>query len=190
MKHVVIIGIESAIGAAVAGLYRSAGARVMGASLDRDVEAKAAALGNDPIDILIFADAFTAPSCRATELKRGDFEAALSQLAFAPFRLANLLRPALAANSGARLVLLTRSAAAMTHPDPNGAYLVRPFRAAAHALWKSMSVEWQTQGIDCLVIAIDDATEADAALLATIDATKVPPEGCVLMDRHGKTLGW
>ncbi|HWJ71695.1 MAG TPA: hypothetical protein VNX29_00860 [Kaistia sp.] len=112
-------------------------------------------------------------------------------LAFKPFWLANRLKSALAASNGrGKLVLLTRSAAAMTAPDPAGSYLERPFRAAAHALWKSMSVEWQPLGIDCLVVTIDDATAVDTALLATITETNVPPEGCVLQDEAGRPLGW
>ncbi|MCX5494042.1 hypothetical protein OSH11_04975 [Kaistia dalseonensis] len=189
--HVVIVGIETPIGATLAGLYQSTGANVTGSSLDGDMETEAARLGEKPIDIVIFADAFNAPARNAVELERSDFEAGLSRLAFKPLWLANRLRSALSASDGpGKIVLVTRTAATMTEPDPAGSYLERPFRAAAHALWKSMSVEWQPLGIDCLVIAIDDATTVNADLLTTIADTSVSPEGCVLQDAAGKPLGW
>jgi len=78
--HVVIVGVATPIGAALAGLYRNAGARVTGSSLDGDLETEAARLANEPIDILIFADAFTAPGSGAAALKRSAFEAGLSLL--------------------------------------------------------------------------------------------------------------
>ncbi|WP_224573585.1 hypothetical protein [Mesorhizobium sp. BR1-1-16] len=189
--HVVIVGIATPIGAALAGLYRNAGARVTGSNIDSELEVEATRLAKEPIDILIFADAFTAPGGSAAKLKRSAFEAGLSMLAFKPFWLANRHKSALAGSDGrGKLVLMTRSAATMTAPDPAGSYLERPFRAAAHALWKSMSVEWQPLGIDCLVVAIDDATAVDNALLATISDTNVPPAGCVLQDEAGRPLGW
>lgn len=186
--HVVIAGSETATGAALAELYRNSGARVSVLASDDDPELATGDLAAGPIDIVIFADDFRAPSRRAEELRRGDFEAGLSQLAFKPFRIANILRPALAAGHG-KLVLLTRSDAGMTIPDRSGAYLERPFRAAAHALWRCLSVEWQPE-ITCVTIALDSPPEIDAGLLATIDAATSLPEGSPLLDRTGKELPW
>jgi NAD(P)-dependent dehydrogenase (short-subunit alcohol dehydrogenase family) len=186
--HVVIAGSGSQTGAALADLYRNSGARVSAIPADGDPEPATAHLAGEPIDILIFADDFEAPRRRATELRRGDFESGLSQLAFRPFRIANILRPALAAGHG-RLVLLSRSDAGMTIPDRSGAYLERPFRAAAHALWRCLSVEWQPE-ITCVTIALDSPPEIDAGLLATIETATNPPEGSPLLDRAGNVLPW
>jgi len=186
--HVVIAGSESATGAALADLYRNSGARVSALPLDGDAEPATAGLADGPIDILIFADDFRAPRRRAAELRRTELEAGLERLAFKPFHVANTLRPALAAVHG-KLVLLTRSDAGMTVQDRTGAYLERPFRAAAHALWRCLSVEWQPE-ITCLTLALDNPPEIDAGLLATIAAAKNPPEGSPLLDRTGETLPW
>lgn len=186
--HVVIAGSETATGAALADLYRNSGAQVSLLPLDGDSEPATADLADGPIDILIFADDFRAPRRRAAELRRTEFEAGLERLAFKPFRIANSLRPALVAAHG-KLVLLTRSDAGMTIPDRTGTYLERPFRAAAHALWRCLSVEWQPE-ITCLTIALDTPPEIDAGLLATIATATSPPEGSPLLDRVGKVLPW
>ena len=43
----------------------------------------------------------------------------------------------------------------MEAQDPAGRYLDRPFRALAHPLWRSLSVEWRPDGISCRPIALD-----------------------------------
>ncbi|MFI5408024.1 hypothetical protein [Kaistia sp. UC242_56] len=186
--HVVIAGSETATGAALADLYRNSGAQVSRLPLDGDSEPATADLADRPIDILIFADDFRAPRRRAAELQRTEFEAGLQRLAFKPFHIANILRPALVAAHG-KLVLLTRSDAGMTIPDRAGTYLERPFRAAAHALWRCLSVEWHPE-ITCLTIALDTPPGIDAGLLATIATAPSPPEGSPLLDRVGKVLPW
>ncbi len=176
--NVVIAGIETAIGASFAARYRA-----LGANVSNDEAAP------ETVDLLIVADGFVAAARKATDIRRPEFEAGLASLTYRPFALANQLRPQLTASSG-KAVLITRTLAGMTIPDSAGHYLERPFRAAAHALWRTMSVEWQPDGIACAIIAIDDASEVDTAI-TTIAAMVTPPlEFCVLTTAEGQPLGW
>jgi NAD(P)-dependent dehydrogenase (short-subunit alcohol dehydrogenase family) len=142
---------------------------------------------DSPVDLLIVADGHTAPRAHATNIVRGDFVASLGRLTFTPFRLANLVRPYL--SPAARLVLLTRSDARMTVPDTNGAYLDRPFRAAAHALWRCMSVEWRKDGIVCALVAIDHPADSDR-LIDLLPVLPIDSAGCQLRDVNGSVLDW
>lgn len=163
MRHVTIVGTEGALGRRLAARYRGLGDSVRETALrpGADLESIAAELGKAPIDVLIFADDYSPPDRDAVSVTRAELEAGLERLAFAPFRLAGLLRSALAADGGGKLVLLSRAAASMEHRDRTGRYLERPFRAAAHALWRCLSIEWRKSGIECLVVALDDPADGD-----------------------------
>jgi len=187
-QHVVVAGSESGLGAALVDLYETTGAHVSALRLDGDAEAQAARLAGRPIDLLVFADDLQMPARRTGELRRDQFAPALSRLAFKPSRVANLLRPELAM-AGGKLVLLSRRMAGMTVQDPAGTYLERPFRAAAHALWRSLSVEWQPD-IACVTIALDGLITPDGALLATIASATSPPGGAPLLDHRGNVIPW
>lgn len=185
--HAAIAGSESPIGAAIAANLAVRGVRVTPLDLT-SVEAGTLTREPDsPVDLLIVADGHTAPRIHATDIVRSDFEAGLARLTFAPFRLANLIRPYL--SPAARLVLLTRSDARVTVPDVNGAYLERPFRAAAHALWRCLSVEWREHGIVCAIVAMDHPTDADR-LIDLLGGLSSDSAGCQLHDLSGKIVDW
>ncbi len=185
--HVALAGSESPIGAAIAANLAARGVRVTHVDL-ASVEADALSREPDsPVDLLIVADGHTAARTAATDIVRSDFEASLARLTFAPFRLANLIRPHLSPT--ARLVLLSRSDTRMTVPDLNGAYLERPFRAAAHALWRCITVEWRKDGITGAIVAIDHPSDADR-LIDLLPQLPTDGPGCRLHDIDGKVLDW
>ncbi len=187
--RVTIIDTESALGAALAAEYATAGhdVRSVAWSDDATPEAVAAALGNLPIDRLVFCDAIDPPDRTAEAVGRAELGAALARLTALPFRLAALLRGPLAAGTEPRLVLVSRRSATMETEDGSGRYLERPFRAAAHALWRCLSVEWGPAGIACRIVALDDPDDraAVAALPTVIEAASVD-----LVDGTGAPLGW
>jgi len=194
MRRVTIAGTEGALGRRLAMRYLELGDMVREIALapGMNFESVAAELSEEPIDMLIFSDDYEPPDRTATSVTRADLEAGLERLSFAPFRLAGLLRSALAADGGGKLVLLSRTAATMGHADRTGRYLERPFRAAAHALWRCLSIEWYAFGIECLIVALDDDADADAVsrLPQTIDAAHMHDVGVRLIDVRGRTLGW
>lgn len=187
--RVVVAGTEGATGRQLADHYRREGASVteVGLRSGSNLGLIAAELGSQPIDLLVLSDNIEAPDCRLADLSRAELQAAFERLTFAPFRLAALLRPNLAAAEGT-LVLLTRESAAMGFRDTRGRYLERPFRAAAHALWRCYSIEWAPYAISCVLLAIDDEREA-AEIAATIKArtAEVP---LTLRDARGGWLSW
>jgi hypothetical protein len=75
----------------------------------------------------------------------------------------------------------------MEHRDRAGRYLERPFRAAAHALWRCFSIEWQADGINCLLIAIRDP---EVELVPRAIGEAVPQVPASLKDVVGATLPW
>jgi NAD(P)-dependent dehydrogenase (short-subunit alcohol dehydrogenase family) len=187
--RVVIAGAASPVGVAMARAYEARGASVESLDLDANLNTEAERLGADKIDVLVFADDLSARSGPISSVKRSAFAPAVRQLVFAPFRAANLLRGAVAGHAG-KVVLLSRRTVPMTVADDEGHYLERPFRAAQHALWKCLSVEWKSLGIDCFVIALSSSADVDAGLVSTIDGVVVPADGCELIDAHGAKLPW
>lgn len=185
--HVAIAGIESSIGAAIAANLVARGVSVTPVDLTSIEADTLSRVPDSPVDLLIVADGHTAPRVRATDIVRSDFEASLGRLTFAPFRLANLIRPHL--STTARLVLLTRSDARMTVPDVDGAYLERPFRTAAHALWRCISVEWRKDGVVGAIVAIDHLSDADR-LIDLLPELPTDGPGCKLHDIDGRVLDW
>jgi len=185
--HVAIAGSESPIGTAIAANLAARGVRVTPVDLT-SIEADTLTRQPDgPVDLLIVADGHTARRTSVAGIVRSDFEASLARLTFAPFRLANLIRPHLSPT--ARLVLLTRSDARMAVPDVNGAYLERPFRTAAHALWRCITVEWRKDGITSAIVAIDHPADADR-LINLLPQLPTDGPGCQLHDIDGKVLDW
>lgn len=190
--RVAVVGAESAAGRMVAASYAKRG------SLVREVRAEgqtpaaiATALGDAPIDVLVFADAFLPPDRDPAAITRSELREGLERLTYLTFRVANLMRPLLANDSG-KLVLITRTTAAMDRADPAGRYLERPFRAAAHALWRCFSIEWRDSGIACLVVALDDPDDATeiARLPAVIASTADGKDGVRMVDSRGAVRSW
>lgn len=188
MVSVVIAG-DGSLAATLAGWYRDGGAEVAELSFGRDLESQVAALGGS-VELLVIADGFAPAPGSVAALDRAKLGAAMQRLTFLPFRVAALLRPQLAAVKG-RVVLLGRSDARMDIPDNAGRYLERPFRAAAHTLWRCLSVEWHDAGISAGLVALDPhAVPAVAELAEAIagsDAAAFPVE---LTDIAGHPLGW
>jgi NAD(P)-dependent dehydrogenase (short-subunit alcohol dehydrogenase family) len=186
MSRIVVAGTEGPLGQAVAARYAELGHEVVPVAItDSGVfEGAIASLGDRPIDLLILADDFHPAAMPAERVTRDGLRQGLLRLAFLPFRLAALLKPQLIA-AGGKVVLLTRSMAIMTAPDPSGHYLERPFRAAAHQLWRSLAAEWPKDGVSCLLIAVDDpgaATELPVIITGARNGA--------LVDGSGRELGW
>lgn len=186
-RHVVIAGSDSPVGAALVAHYRALGSGVTELPLEGDYAAVAAAV-SDPVDLLVIADGVAPPARTFGDLQRHELAASMQRLTFRPFHIATLLRPLLAEASGT-MVLLTRLEATMETPDPDGRYLDRPFRAAAHQLWRSLSVEWQADGIGCRLIALDRPDTHPVTLASAIAAEGA--EGPVVMrGLEGEVIGW
>jgi len=188
--RVTIVGTEGRLGHSLAALYREDGHVVREIALRPNTSADAIVerIAGEPIDLLIFTDEYEAPDRRIADVTRAELRAGLERLTFMPFRIAALLRPALAAGDDPKLVLVTRRSATMEHADIAGRYLERPFRAAAHQLWRCLAVEWREFGIDCRVVAIDDPQD-DAAMgrLPRIIAENGAAE---FVDDRGRPLRW
>jgi NAD(P)-dependent dehydrogenase (short-subunit alcohol dehydrogenase family) len=186
-RHVVVAGSDSPVGAALVAHYRALGSGVSELPIEGDY-AEAAAAVTDPVDLLIIADGVMPPDRRLAELERHQLAATMQRLTFRPLHIATLLRPLLAEARGT-MVLLTRREATMETPDPDGRYLDRPFRAAAHQLWRSLSVEWRPDGISCRLIALDRPDTHPVTIAAAIAAEGV--EGPVVMTGlEGDVIGW
>jgi NAD(P)-dependent dehydrogenase (short-subunit alcohol dehydrogenase family) len=186
-RHVVIAGSDSPVGAALVAHYRALGSGVSELPIEGDY-AEAAAAVSDPVDLLVIADGIVPPARRLGALERHQLAASMQRLTFRPFHIATLLRPLLAEAKGT-MVLLTRREAVMETPDPDGRYLDRPFRAAAHQLWRSLSVEWRPDGISCRLIALDRPDTHPVTIASAIAAEGT--EGPVVMTGHeGEVIGW
>ena len=192
--RVAVIGDDDEVARRLADLYARAGSRVRRVILGADdpPDGPAAAIGDGPVDLAILADGFSPPLRRASGVTRELLHASLRRLTFRPFRLAVRLRPLLAAAGGGRLVLLSRTSAAMEAPDPDGRYLDRPFRAAAHALWRCLSIEWRDEGIACILIVLDEPVTPEAIdrLPATIAAAATGGPGVSPIDGSGLDRPW
>jgi NAD(P)-dependent dehydrogenase (short-subunit alcohol dehydrogenase family) len=190
VTRVALFGTEGALARCLAEELRQRGSEVVGFDLAGAQPGRIAAqLGDRPIGLAIFADDYAPSPVRASELQRSDMRNSLERLTFLPFAFAGSLRPALRKSGGGKLVLLSRRSARMEHVDTEGEYLQRPFRAAAHALWRCLSVEWCEDGIECLVIALKDAGQDAAVILDTI--TTATADGPVeLLDEVGLASGW
>jgi NAD(P)-dependent dehydrogenase (short-subunit alcohol dehydrogenase family) len=141
-------------------------------------------------DLLVIADDFDPEVHSISEVSRGDLAAAMHRLVYWPFHTAAAFKPRLAA-AGGRVVLLSATTARMEHVDTAGLYLDRPFRTAAHALWRCLSVEWHADGITCGIVGLDHgrprAIEELAAAIAGGPDEAFPVE---LTDIGGRRLGW
>ena len=193
-RRIVVVGTEGQLGQRLAAIYSEKMGDVMQIALtdDRHLESIAAELGEETLDLVIFADDYRPPDHDAEAVHRPELWAGLERLAYVPVRLASLMRSALAANGGGKLVLLSRTSAAMEHSHGSRRYLERPFRAAAHMLWRCLSIEWHKDDIQCIVVALDDTT--DAAMISrlpeTIAAARAARQGTMLIDGFGEPLCW
>jgi NAD(P)-dependent dehydrogenase (short-subunit alcohol dehydrogenase family) len=192
--RIVVVGTEGQLGQRLAAYYSEKAGDVVQIALagDRNLESIAAELGEKSLDLVIFADDYEPPDHDANAVERPGLWAGLERLAYVPVRLASLMRPALAVNGGGKLVLLSRTSAIMEHRDGRGRYLERPFRAAAHMIWRCLSIEWHKNDIQCIVVALDDP--ADAVVISrlpeTIAAAQAERQGTMLIDGFGKPLPW
>jgi len=186
MSHVAIIGSESELGRQLAAHYAAAGHTVSELPLARATPPAPPdlAAAGESIDLAIFVDGFVAAAGPAATATRAELRRALRRLTFLPFETAVRLHPALARSRG-RAALLSRREATMSAGDPLGHYLDRPFRAAAHALWRCLAVEWRGSGVECVLVAVPP--DVDAADLAA--AIERAPNG-ELVDIDGTSIGW
>jgi NAD(P)-dependent dehydrogenase (short-subunit alcohol dehydrogenase family) len=184
-RRIVIVGVASALGRRLRETYAGDGHEIIAVELTGSLEEAAVACGAEPIDRLIFADDrdLDAPISTAG---RPDMQDALYRLTFAPFRLATLLRPAVAAAKGC-VVLYSRTASLMERQPDNGRFIDRPFRAAAHALWKCLEVEWRDDDIRLRIVAVRDPDAPEPGATA---ACRDAGAASLLVDQSGKPLPW
>jgi NAD(P)-dependent dehydrogenase (short-subunit alcohol dehydrogenase family) len=194
MQRVVIVGTEGQLGKSLSALYRDRGHSVVELAVTADSApgSLAAAAGDAPIDVLVFADDLSPATGSVASLSRTELAAGFDRLAMLPFRTAALLRPTLSGASGSKVVLLSRLSATMEAPDPNGRYRDRPFRAAAHALWRCFSVEWRAHGLIAAAIALPESLEDGmlSGLPEVIGAMTNGEKPMDLLDIEGRPIGW
>jgi NAD(P)-dependent dehydrogenase (short-subunit alcohol dehydrogenase family) len=190
---IVIAGVEGPLGRHLAALYVETGHDVVQLSMEpgADPSAMAARLDGLPISLLIFTDDYMGDDADATTAKRKDLTAALQRLVYVPFRLATLLYPSLMAGNG-KLILLSRKSAGMEQPNDTGRFLERPFRAAAHALWRCLSIEWRDSGVRCGLIALGSPLDDEEIqrLPQAIANAGLGNAAVELTDVGGRRLGW
>jgi NAD(P)-dependent dehydrogenase (short-subunit alcohol dehydrogenase family) len=148
-------------------------------------------LDGTPIDLLIFTDDYAGDDADAPGAARTELATALQRLVYTPFRLAVLLHPGLVAGTG-KLILLSRASAGMEQPNDAGRFLERPFRAAAHALWRCLSIEWRDSGVRCGLIALGNPLDSEEIqrLPKTIAGAGLDDSPVALGDSAGNRLGW
>jgi NAD(P)-dependent dehydrogenase (short-subunit alcohol dehydrogenase family) len=187
MVNVVIAG-TGPTATSLVDWYRASGAEVVTVDLAQELAPQIAAVG--PLDLLVVADDFEPARGPVATLDRASMGPAMHRLTYLPFSLAALLKPQLAEAQG-RLVLLSRADARMEVPDAAGRYLERPFRAAAHQLWRCLSVEWRDAGITAGLVALDStAMRPVEQLVDAIGGRDVEPFPVELTDLEGHVLGW
>ena len=188
MVRVVVAG-EGDLASRLAGWYAAAGAEVAAISFSRELEPQVATAPGQ-VDLLVVADDFAPPIGSVGTLDRTTLQHAMHRLTFLPFRVAALLEPQLAAAKG-KAVLLCRQDARMDVPDPDGRYLDRPCRTAAHALWRCLSVEWQAADVKVGLVALEpDAKPSMAELAEVISRRDNEAHPVELIDIKGRVLGW
>lgn len=192
-QKIVIVGAEGNLGRDLSSLYARAGDEVVNIQLSEstDLDAIAASCGMEPIDLLIFADNLDLADASISGSRRDDMQNTMQRLTYAPFRLATLLRPALAAARG-NVVLYSRATSVMERPEAGGRFTDRPFRAAAHALWRCLAIEWQEDGIDFLIVALSEPS--DPTQLArqpdVVEMALTRGRDMLLVDDAGLPLAW
>lgn len=184
-RRIVIVGAGSALGRRLRDAYAGDGHEIIAVELTGSLEEAAAACGVEPIDRLIFADDMDLDAPISTA-GRPEMRDALYRLTFAPFRLATLLRPAVAAAKGC-VVLYSRTASLMQREPAEGRFVDRPFRAAAHALWKCLEVEWRDDAVRLWIVAVRHP--GDLAPVATAAFHEMGSAG-LLVDEAGSPLRW
>ena len=184
-RRIVIVGAGSGLGRRLCQAYADDAHDIVAVDLAGSLADAAAACGTAPIDMLIFADDLdlNAPISTAERLEMRD---ALYRLTYAPFKLASLLRSTLAAAKGS-VVLYSRAAAVMARQPDGGRPMDRPFRAAAHALWKCLEIEWREDGIRLQIVALGEP--GDAADIVT-DVHGSTGTAALLVEGRGLPLPW
>lgn len=177
-RRVLVAG-EGALAEALAVHYAGHGWRVE----------RLAAADGDPLDLCVLADDRQPDLARLDGLSRNQLAASLERITYAPFQVAATSRRRLSAASG-RLVLLSSASARMEQPDPDGAYLDRPFRVAAHALWRCLSVEWAADGISVTLLGLEQAVPVELERLVAAIAVQDTGKLVELRDVLGARLGW
>jgi NAD(P)-dependent dehydrogenase (short-subunit alcohol dehydrogenase family) len=187
-KRIVLVGADGDFSLRLSQLYGGDMVDLTMVDLSKQsLEDAAAACAIHPIDVLIFADDLTANQDFANY---GDAELRelLYRLTYAPFKLATLLRPAVAAAEG-HIVLYSRTSALMDRVQDGGRPADRPFRAAAHALWKCLQVEWRDDNIQLLIVAVDDPSMlCSKSSLLIGDASQSPAP--LIVDANDVALPW
>ncbi len=190
---IVIVGTEGQLGKRLAALYSDIGHEVVSLPLQSgaDLDSLVTPSRGKPISLLVFCDDYSGDDDDAAAIQRTNMKAALERLAYMPFRLASLLEPALTEGNG-KLVLLSRANAMMERPNDAGRFSERPFRAAAHALWRCLSIEWRDKGIRCGIVALADPRDRDETgllpkAIAAIGSQESP---VTLRDVNGGNLPW
>jgi len=184
-RRIVIVGAESVLGRRLCEICAADTDEVIAVALTGSLEDAAAACGSQPIDMLIFADDMDLDNAISTA-KRPEMRDALYRLTYAPFKLATLLRPAVAA-AGGRVALCSRATSLMEREAADGRFVDRPFRAAAHALWKCLEIEWRDDNVRLLIVALRDP--GDAAYVTT-EARSETASAALLVDGNGSPLHW
>lgn len=183
--RIVIVGADSALGRDLCQKYANDTNEVIAIeSTGGRLEDVAAACGDAPVDLLIFADALDMDAAISTA-GRAEMRDLLYRLTYAPFKLAALLRPAVAAAKGS-VLLCSRETALMQREAVAGCFIDRPFRAAAHALWKCLEVEWRGDDIRMMIVALRDSSDGASVM---IEAGRDAGAG-LLVDAGGAPLGW
>jgi NAD(P)-dependent dehydrogenase (short-subunit alcohol dehydrogenase family) len=185
-RRIVIVGGGSALGQRLCEIHANNVDDVIAVDLaEGSLEDIAAACGAAPIDLLVFADDADLPDAIGTATRQA-MQEALYRLTFAPFRLATLLRPAVAA-AGGSVVLYSRTSAMMKREAAEGHFADRPFRAAAHALWKCLEVEWREDDIRLQIIVLRDPGSPSRLVEERNGVRRSSP---LLIDEDGRERSW
>ncbi|HVY13620.1 MAG TPA: SDR family oxidoreductase [Rhodopila sp.] len=119
------------------------------ASLERLVQG----LGDTAIDVLILcAGILLGREMTADQVDRAAWAETFAVNAIAPLAIAGALRPHLRRGTQRKLVAVSSRLGSMGENLRGGLYMYRSSKAALNAVWRSLAIDWQPDGLLCTVL--------------------------------------
>lgn len=172
-------------------------------SAPASIDAFAAAIGDEPIDVLINNAAITGNQGSLQSFSMEDALKVYATNAVGPVLLTRALRGNLRRGSAPRVAHITSGMGSIGENTSGGWYAYRMSKAALNMASKCLALEFEREGILSAVInpgwvktdmggagAPTEVHESAAGILRTIDGMTVPRSGAFLDYRGDREIGW